>query len=155
MSVVKIKANNMKKILFALCIACAFGPAMAQNVEGSGRGGNHARMKMSPEERAKFMTDKMQEKLSLSTDQNAKILAVNIEAGKRMQALMGGDSRPDRSAFEGVDKFRQEQYATILTPAQMEQWKAFRAEQQEMRGRGDRAQQPAAMPAKQEVPVTK
>jgi hypothetical protein len=144
----------MKKILFALCIACAFSPAMAQNTDGSGRGDGHARMRMSAEERAAFTTDKMQEKLSLSADQHAKILAVNIETGKRMQALRNSESKPNRTEFEAIDKYRDEQYASILTPAQMEQWKVFRSEQRGMRGRG-RMQQPAEMPARQEVPATK
>lgn len=153
MSVVKIKTNSMKKILFALCIAFAFSPAIAQNADGTGRG--EGRMKMSAEERAAFTTDKMQEKLNLSADQHAKILAVNMEAGKRMQALRDGGSQPDRTAFEAIDKYRQEQYASILTPAQMEQWKAFRSEQRGMRSRAEGVQRPAEVPAKQEVPVTK
>jgi hypothetical protein len=144
----------MKKILFALCIACAINPAMAQSTEGADRGGAHAHMRMSPEERAKFMADKMQEKLSLSADQYAKILAVNTEAGKRRQALMGGDSRPDRSAFKAIDNYRQERFAAILTPAQMEQWNAMRAaQQQEMRGRRSDMQQPGDMPTSTDVPA--
>jgi hypothetical protein len=154
-SLAKIKANNMKKILFALCLACAISPAMAQNAEGAGRAGNHERMKMSAEERARFTTDKMQEKLSLSADQHAKILAVNTEAGKRMQAMRTSESRPDKSAFEAIDKYREEQYTSILTQAQMEQWKAFRSEQHGMRGKGEWMRQPADAPAKQEVPATK
>jgi hypothetical protein len=145
----------MKKILFALGIAFAFSPAMAQNADNADRGGMHARMKMSPEERAAFMTDKMQQKLGLSADQHTKILAVNIEVAKRRQALMTGDSRPDKSTFKPVDDYREQQFASILTSAQMEQWKTIRTEQQhEMRGRREGLQQQSGdIPAKTEVPA--
>ena len=133
----------MKKILFALCMACALSPAIAQNSSPSDGAGTRGHMKMNAEERAKFQADMMQQKLSLTPDQYARILVVNTEVAKRRKALMTGDTRPDKAAFRPIAQYRNEQFATILTPAQMQQWKAFRKEQEMRRKDAGTQQQPA------------
>lgn len=136
-------------------MACAFNPAaIAQNAQAADRADTHARMKMSTEDRARFMADRMQEKLALSDDQHAKIMAVNLEVAKRRQALRVEDAKPDSTAFMALDQFRQEPFAAILTPAQAEQWKAISAQRVEMHSRGAGMRQRAAdMPAGIEAPA--
>jgi Spy/CpxP family protein refolding chaperone len=124
----------MKKIIFALCIACAFTPAMAQNGgTGAHKDGAHkeAHAKKSPEERAKHHAEVLKQKLNLTQDQYTKVLAVNMEVMKRKQALKAQSPKPEKGAFKEIGAYRREQFAAILSPAQMEQLKAFKAEQRQ------------------------
>jgi periplasmic protein CpxP/Spy len=148
----------MKKILFALCIACAFTPAMAQNVAADAQKSGarkEARAKKSPEERAKHRTEVLKQKLNLTADQYTKVLAVNMEVMKRRQALKAQNPKPDKAAFKEIGAYRRQQFAAILTPAQMKQLKAFQAEQRQkhkqrkgMKNRRFQNQGGADMPSK-------
>lgn len=123
----------MKKILVALSLMLAVSPVMAQtkSADASNNTRTEKLAKLSPEERATRHADKLQKKLNLSADQRTKVLAVNMEVMKRKQALKARGGQVDKSAFKEIRKYRQEQYAAILSPAQMEQLKAFQAEQRQ------------------------
>jgi hypothetical protein len=122
----------MKKIIVALGLVFALSPAFAQNTANtqSGETRKHAGRyaNLSKEEKAKLHADRLQKKLNLTADQHTKILAVNLEVMKRKEALKAADAKPDKAAFREIRQYRQQQFKAILTPAQMEQLKAMRAE---------------------------
>lgn len=119
----------MKKILLALGVVLAATTMTVQAAPQDQKTERHARTKRSPEERVARQTAKMQEKLNLSADQHARLLAVNKEVMIRRQQLANQGNGRDKAAMKEIAKYRKQQYASILTPTQMEQWKAFRAEQ--------------------------
>ena len=92
------------------------------------------RQGMTPEERAKTQTERLEKLLTLSADQKAKVHAIELEIGKEMQAQRQrtqGDRDAMRAAMEAVNKKRDAKYKEVL---RADQFKKF-VEDNEQRAR--------------------
>ncbi len=125
----------MKKMMLGLVLLFTTAAAFAQQ-RGEGR------QQATPEQRAEMQTKRITEQLGLNEEQQKKVLALNLERGKQLQATQqaGNENRRELMA-----KYNEDLNA-LLTPEQQEKLKASRAE---MRQRGPRNdQQRPARPEK-------
>lgn len=85
----------------------------------------------NPEARAKINTEKMTEKLGLSTDQQAKVQVINLENAKALKANREKFIN-DEKQFETEKRKILEKWNSDLTPIfnaqQLKTWEAFVAE---------------------------
>ena len=133
----------MKKLLFiaGLALATSFG-ANAQTTDQTQTTTtttSHARggwKNTPPEQRAKQYTDQMKTQLNLTDDQYGKVLAVNTECIKRKDALRQSGSTDMHGGQREISQYRRQQFATILTPAQMDQLKAMNQQMRQQHGGG-------------------
>ena len=86
----------------------------------------------SADDRAVSSAKKIQQELGLTDDQYNKILAVNIECGKRRDALKAS-GQTGRDAFKPIMDYREQQYATILTADQATKLKGIEDQEREQR----------------------
>ncbi|HTC01271.1 MAG TPA: hypothetical protein VK705_11380, partial [Ferruginibacter sp.] len=86
----------------------------------------------SADDRAVSSAKKIQQELGLTDDQYNKILAVNIECGKRRDALKSS-GQTGRDAFKPIMDYREQQYATILTADQATKLKGIEDQEREQR----------------------
>ena len=86
---------------------------------------------MTPEQRAAKMTAKMNEELGLSEEQFERIGALNLGVEQKIDVIRNDVSMSDEKKKEFIKGNRQSQHdvlSTILTPEQMEKWKANHGE---------------------------
>lgn len=77
------------------------------------------------EGRADKITDKISHKLGLNKDQEQKILVINQDIVRRMDAVKNDPSlsKKDRmTQFKSLDTERSQRFKTVLTPAQYKKW---------------------------------
>jgi periplasmic protein CpxP/Spy len=74
---------------------------------------------LTPEQRAERITNRMASKLELTADQKTKVLAINLEQGKAMQALCSNRSH-NRDEFKTARETWKTQIDEVLTPTQRE-----------------------------------
>ncbi|MBB3186366.1 DUF4890 domain-containing protein [Microbacter margulisiae] len=113
-------------VLFA---ALSMGAAFAQGFNSQ----------LTPEQRAKQMTERMKKQLNLTDDQVAKIDSVNLKfAQDMMKARESGDMR---SAMRTCIEEQNTALKAILTPDQMKTWedarKAMMERMHQMRDQGN------------------
>lgn len=140
----------MKKIIIAVAaVVLATNLGMAQP-GGGGRGGQ----RMSPEERQKMMQEQQQkrsaelkEALSLTDDASSKVDSANAKYDRLQLELFkpenrGGDRDARRTQMENIQKARETEVRSLLTPEQVkkyDQWlKDQQKERQNRRGEGPR-----------------
>jgi hypothetical protein len=112
MSDINQKLIKMKKYILALAIGSVvfMSAAMAQSAATA------ARPKMDPQ----AQTDKMAADLGLNADQKAKVLALNQDAEKKMEANRSSGADKDTQKAEGkkIRAQKEESLKAILTPDQ-------------------------------------
>ena len=127
----------MKK-LFVLSIMFLATVTFATAQPGQGQGGQ--RQQMTPEERAKAETDRLEKLLTLKADQKTKIYAIEIELGKEMTKLrennQGGDREAMREAMQKIRTKREAKYKEVLTADQFKKYQADNEQRQRERGQG-------------------
>jgi len=105
----------MKKLFVAAVMLLAtFTLATAQQRQG-----------MSPEERAKTQTERLEKLLSLTADQKAKVHAIELQIGKEMTAerqRTQGDRDAMRAAMQKVNTKRDAEYRKVLTADQYKKY---------------------------------
>lgn len=106
----------------------------------------------SPEERAKFQTERISERLKLTADQKTKVEAIFLSQNKSMDSLrtaagQGGDRQ---AMFQKMQPIREQNDKKIVALLTDDQKKAFATYQEEMRNRmGGRGGQGGGRPAGQ------
>ena len=112
----------MKKILtIALALFLGFG-AVAQDKSHKDK---------TPEEKARMMTEKMQEKLDLTKDQYNKVYQLNLETAKQMQQMREQRNEDKEANRAQMKQFRAEREAklnAVLTAEQQQKLEAMKAE---------------------------
>jgi Spy/CpxP family protein refolding chaperone len=90
----------------------------------------------TPEFRAGMWTDMMKRTLDLSPAQLKEVQRINLETAEKMQPIIDGKENPLRMLREAaeIDRKKSEALAKVLTPAQMEKYKAQRAQRRPMQG---------------------
>lgn len=131
-------------------VAVIFFMAMSVGVFAQGRGGGFERM--SPEQRAEMQTKRLTESLSLTADQQKKVLALNLDRIKKSEQLGREEGDKRKELRETYDK----ELNAILTEEQKvkmnEQREKMKANQQERRGPRDGAPSRGGRPEKPKKP---
>jgi len=107
----------MKKLfVLSIMLLATFTLATAQQRQGQG---------MTPEERAKTQTERLEKLLSLTAAQKTKVHAIELEIGKEMTAQRQrtqGDREAMREAMLEVNKKRDAKYKEVLTADQFKKY---------------------------------
>ena len=109
----------MKK-LFVISIMLVAAVSFTAAQQGQGQ-----RQRMTPEESAKTMTERMEKALNLTADQKTKIQAIELDLAKQMNTLRQnnqGNRDAMRSAMQEIDKKRDEKYKSVLTADQFKKY---------------------------------
>lgn len=80
---------------------------------------------VSNEQRAERRAKSEEKQLGLSAEQYKSVYAADLEMVKKIEELRTSGKQPDRSEFEAVNKAREEKFSKILTPEQMEKYRAM------------------------------
>ena len=120
----------MKKLFVIMFVALAT-VATAQQ-----RGGFQ---NMTAEERAKTMTDRLAELVTLTADQKTKISAIELDLAKQLETNRRnaqGDQQGMRTAMQEIERVREEKYKPVLTADQFKKYVDDRDQRQRERGQG-------------------
>jgi len=96
------------------------------------------RQQMTPEERAKTNTERLEKLLSLKADQKTKVHAIELEIGKEMSALRQNNSQGEarREAMQKLNAKRDAKYKEVLTADQFKKYQEDNEQRQRERGQG-------------------
>ena len=123
----------MKKLLvISMMFLATVNLATAQPGQGQ-------RQQMTPEERAKATTERLEKLLSLNADQKTKVNAIELEYGKERNALRQknqGDREAMRTAAQELDKKFDAKYKEVLTADQFKKYLEDKEQRQRERGQG-------------------
>ena len=118
----------MKKIAFLTVVFSLIGAAgFAQADQGK-------RERMSAEERAQKITDKMKTEFKLSDEQTRKIASVNLEKAKEIDQLReeNKDQREEMKAkLKAIHEEREQEYKAILSSEQFAAYTKKKEERKE------------------------
>ncbi len=119
----------MKKYLILLAFGLLGSMSYAQTNDTTMSPANtHTpRPKLSPEERAAKMTDRMAQSLGLSADQKAKVLQANITMAKELDD-MHKDASKSRDKRHALETEQEARLKAILTDEQFQKLMAQKAE---------------------------
>lgn len=111
--------NTMKKLVMILALAAATVGVQAQDKD-------HKDHK-TPQERAQLQTGRMTKELSLTTEQAAKVEAINLKYANEFEAKRA-DQKKEREAKRAEGKAIRDAHdaelKAVLTPEQYTQWQA-------------------------------
>jgi hypothetical protein len=93
------------------------------------------RAMVTPEERAKKMTERMASELQLSEEQKASILAINLENAKIRQTELEKETAERKARREEME-IQQEKIKAVLTEEQQVKWEEIKQEQRDRRRPG-------------------
>lgn len=123
-------------ILTFLVSALVFIQACAQTVPSNEPTSTTRRERLAattPEQRAKRQTAQMKKQLSLTTDQETTITAINLKYAQQMQPLIASGER-ERTAMKQVrdmNNSKNEEFKKVLNEDQYKQYEAFRDERKD------------------------
>jgi len=124
----------MKK-LFLLSIMFLATVTFATAQQGQGQ-----RQQMTPEERAKAQTERLETLLKLTAAQKTKVQAIELEYAKETSALrqnnQGGDREAMREALQKLSTKRDTKYKEVLTADQFKKYQEDNEQRQRERGQG-------------------
>ncbi|MBO9673368.1 MAG: hypothetical protein J7577_07985 [Sphingobacteriaceae bacterium] len=91
-------------------------------------------MNKTPEERAKFQTEMMKNKLSLNVEQQTKIEAINLNYAKKFEPIIkSSDSKLTKyKQAKSLQKAKDEELKKVFTSSQYKQYEKF---QEELKGK--------------------
>ncbi|WP_430404443.1 sterol desaturase family protein [Fluviicola sp.] len=94
-----------------------------------GQAPNSDLMKLSPEKRAKFLTDLMTKELALDSKQQTKILAINEQYALKFETLLNSDEETTTKQKKGLSlqEDREKKFAAILSKKQMKIYREKKA----------------------------
>lgn len=108
--------NTMKKLVMMLALAAATVGVQAQDKDHK-----------TPQERAQMQTGRMTKELSLTTEQAAKVEAINLKYANEFEAKRA-DQKKEREAVRAEGKSIRDAHdaelKAVLTPEQYTQWQA-------------------------------
>lgn len=103
------------------------------------RGGQR---EFNPEDMAKRQTERLDEELDLSKDQEKKVYEISLEAGKKMGELRGqmrdGGFQSVRDEMGEIREQQNEKMKKVLTEAQWKKYEKYLEERRDRRGQGNR-----------------
>ena len=107
--------------VIALPLATAATPARAQFEKLAST---------TPQERAKFQTEMMTDRLALTPDQTTKVTALNLKYAQRMEPILKGSEGPFMKfrQMRQIDEAKETELHGILTPDQFAKYLAARDE---------------------------
>ena len=92
-----------------------------------------AAQRQTPEESAKTQTERMEKLLTLTAAQKTKIQAINLDLAKQLNTQIQnnqGNREAMMSAYQAIEKKRDEQYKPVLTADQFKKYLADKEERQ-------------------------
>ena len=125
----------MKK-LFVLCIMFLATVTFATAQQGQGQG---QRQQMTPEERAKAQTERLEKLLTLKADQKTKVQAIELEYAKESSKIRQdnqGNREAMREAMQKLNTKRDAKYKEVLTADQFKKYQEDIEQRQRERGQG-------------------
>ncbi len=122
-----MKAITLMLSIFAFTMAFAQGGQKAEQV------------KKTPEERAKAVTTRMTEKLSLSTEQQSKVSTINLTYAQKHQTIrentaLSKDEK--KTQLEASKTALMAEYKSILTDEQYKKLEEIKAKHEERKANG-------------------
>ena len=123
----------MKKLFVVMLVMLSAAVAAQQG------GGQRGQMGGTAEERAKTVTDRLAELVTLNADQKTKISAIELDLQKQVDTRRQnaqGDFAAMRTVMEEIEKVREEKYKGVLTADQLKKYVDDRNQRQSQRGQG-------------------
>ncbi len=126
----------MKTILkfrraFAATLVVAAGLLLSSHVLAQ-QGPSHS----TPEDRAKMMTDRMKEKLSLTDEQYQSVYDLNLKYAKKQQALMQNRQQERQEATEKAKALKDSKDGELKGMLTADQYKQYTEDMNQMRSHG-------------------
>jgi hypothetical protein len=162
-----------KNIIFTILLTVLIGVSYSQAQSGGGKNKGqhkgekskehkgeheHGRENMSPEDRAKRSSDRLEKKLSLSAEQKTKVYDFALIRVQKAGALKADTTKDKKAKGADMKTIRDEFVSnvnTILTPEQKTKWEQMRAEakarRQEKRKEGGNTKSPAVEEAEDDL----
>jgi periplasmic protein CpxP/Spy len=94
---------------------------------------------MNPEDMAKRQTEQIKEAVGLDAKQEKQVYDLNLESGKKMQAMreaQGGNFEAMREKMTEMRAEQDKKMKTILTDAQWKKYEKYQEERRAQRGQG-------------------
>lgn len=110
----------------------------AMTVQAQGK--HHKGEMKTPEQRAEHKTNMLKDSLNLTDDQAEKILAINLDAEKKMDEAREankGDREKMKEAMMTINKERREKIKALLTDEQKEKLKKMKDDHQHNDKKGE------------------
>ena len=87
----------------------------------------------TPEQRAKFQTEFMKDRLSLTSEQLPKVSALNLKYAQEMDPVLKSQDRPlmRMRSMQAIQQRKDAELATLLTPDQNQRYLASKEELRE------------------------
>ena len=131
----KLKSHVMKKtVILLLALVLGTAVSFAQPRDGQ--------REMNPEDMAKRQTERLDEALDLSKEQEKQVYDLNLESGKKMRKMREenrGDWEAMRDQMRDVREEQNEKMKKILTDEQWNKYEKYMEERRErMRNEGQR-----------------
>lgn len=122
----------MKRLIFTAILFISMG-TMAFAQEGDAK-----KVRKTPEEKAQYLTDALDKKLSLTADQKSKIYAISLDGIKQMKASHVKGEKPDRTKMKAELEKRDGQITALLNDDQRkvyQQWKTEKMKSMKKHGK--------------------
>lgn len=122
----------MKRLTLILAVLIGFSAFVSLSAQSQGRGGFG---NMSPEERAKMITQRMKEELKLNADQEKKVSEINLKyAKKNQEARKAGNEAEVKKAMDVNNTARDGEFKKILTADQFKTYQKMAADMKARQG---------------------
>ena len=122
----------MKRLTLILAVLIGFSSFVTLSAQSQGRGGFG---NMSPDERAKMITERMKEQLKLNADQEKKVSEINLKyAKKNQEARKAGNEAEVKKAMDVNNTARDGEFKKILTAEQFKTYQKMVAEMKARQG---------------------
>lgn len=122
----------MKRLTLILAVLIGFSAFVTLSAQSQGRGGFG---NMSPDERAKMITERMKEQLKLNADQEKKVSEINLKyAKKNQEARKAGNEAEVKKAMDVNNTARDGEFKKILTAEQFKTYQKMVAEMKARQG---------------------
>ena len=127
-------------LLWLLMSVHANSMAQAKTTDSTGK-----RMRWSAEHRADKMSDKLDRRLNLTSQQDKDIHTINMDITRRMDAIKSNTSLSKKDKMQQaktLNEERSQRFKSVLTPDQYKKWNDWEMKKKEqMEARMDKKQQ--------------
>ena len=112
----------MKRLIFTAILFISMGSmAFAQQ-------GDSKKVKKTPEEKAKHLTDELSNKLALTADQKTKVYAISLEGIKEQRENHKKGEKRDKTVIKADLEKRDAQISAVLNDAQRKTYQTWKME---------------------------
>ena len=114
--------ETMKRLIFTAILFISMGSmAFAQQ-------GDSKKVKKTPEEKAKHLTDELSNKLALTADQKTKVYAISLEGIKEQRENHKKGEKRDKAVIKADLEKRDAQISAVLNDAQKKTYQTWKTE---------------------------